>query len=158
MASGLRFLGDELTPGKLAVLAVVAVAVGVPLGVQAGELIVDRTDPGPAKESGNPTIPVPEAPSDGAVAVSRTPTFDWMASQDASPVTYTLHFSQDPTFSGTTKSIAVFGLRDSEHTVSEEHRLPPGSTWYWRVFAIDAWSNPSEWSETWRFTTGALAD
>lgn len=150
----LRFLGDEISLGKLAVLAVVAIVVGVPLGVQAGELFVDRTAEGPQKESGNPTIPVPAAPEDGAVAVSRTPTFDWEPVQDASPVTYTLQYTPDPTFSGQVYSVIVFGIRDSEHTVPAEHRLEPGTTWYWRIFAIDAWSNPSEWSETRRFTTG----
>jgi hypothetical protein len=155
MPPSVRFLGDEITPLKLVLMVGVAVAVGVPLGVQVGETVVQEGSQAEAiEETDPPTIPIPEAPEDGAVGVSRTPTFSWLASQDASRVTYTLSYSPSPNFNSETYQVTVFGMRETEHTVTDENQLPPGVTIYWRVFAVDRWSNPSGWSDIQRFTTG----
>lgn len=148
------FLGDDITPGRLVLMVLFAVAVGVPLGVQAGELYVQHNAPEAATpEENEPTTPVHRRPADGALATSRTPTFVWSEVQDESRVTYSLQYSPDPTFEHGPQ-VVVFGLDEPRHTVDDEHRLPPGSTIHWRVYAIDRWSNPSGWSEPSAFTTG----
>jgi len=93
--------------------------------------------------------------------------FDWCGdaddpaievTDDSPPITYNLEVASDIDF--TTIVLDVEGLTTSEHTVTikEEKELLTPSTkeapYYWRVKAIDAASNETEWTSIRTFYTG----
>lgn len=152
----LASIREDITPKRLAIMLVLALAIGIPLGTVAGQQYLAMTGPAePVKEDDRPTQPTQLTPRDGAVLVSRTPTFSWTPSEDASLVRYAVQYSLDPEFAAPTQYNAiVFGMMEPTYTPSTEDAFPPGSTVYWRVIAIDEWRNSSPWSPVQSFTTG----
>ncbi|MCK5619112.1 MAG: hypothetical protein KAJ17_06920, partial [Candidatus Krumholzibacteria bacterium] len=87
-----------------------------------------------------------------------TPEFRWRQASDPDPddhVTYTLMFSDDLSFK--TASV-ITGLEDTTITLPDSLRLSDGTTYLWRVYAVDQTGNrrisrPS----TWRFVVDLVA-
>ncbi len=152
----LASIRGDLTPKRVAIMLVLALAIGVPLGTVAGQQYVAHQDnAGATGETDRPTPPTPLTPGDGEVLVSRTPTFSWTPSEDASLVRYAVQYGLDPEFAAPTEHNAiVFGMQEPTYTPSNQDAFPPGSTVYWRVIAIDEWRNSSPWSPVHSFTTG----
>jgi hypothetical protein len=71
------------------------------------------------------------APADGAVGISRTPTFTWDISSGA--VTYTLQISTDPGFANLV--VDRTGILQNSHDLPTT--LSGSTTHYWRVFAVN---------------------
>jgi hypothetical protein len=97
-------------------------------------------------ESETPPVPVPLYPEPGSEAKATT-YFDWQDVDDPSlPVTYRLQIASGDDFADT---IIEKTLDESEYTLSDEEALAAvtrDSPYYWRVKAIDAAANESEWS------------
>ena len=106
-------------------------------------------------ESNAPPAPPLLLPLVGEKAKSRT-YFDWEDVNDPSrPVTYTLQIASDADF--TTMVLEKTGLITSGHTLTKEEKLESTTTeapYYWRVRAIDAASNESQWTTPWSFHVG----
>jgi hypothetical protein len=102
-----------------------------------------------------PTKPTNFNPSNGSVQ-SSTVTFDWLASTDATAVTYDLQYSTSPSqdagvLNGAVKT--VNGISATEQTVSG---LETGYI-YWQVRAKDAAGQYSQWSDIWGYEIDATA-
>lgn len=106
-------------------------------------------------ESTPPETPPPLLPfmGDKAKALAY---FDWEdVTDDSLPVTYTLQIATDADF--TNKLVNKTGLTTSEYTLTEEEMLESTSKevpYYWRVRAIDAASNASDWTGAGTFYVG----
>lgn len=91
------------------------------------------------------------SPFSGAY-VGETPTLDWENSTDSQPVTYTLWYATNSSFSPHTE---VSGLTDSTYTFPAGV-LQPLQIYYWRVVATDGehetWSLQSCWQFTYVYT------
>jgi hypothetical protein len=73
------------------------------------------------------------------------------------PITYTLQVATEEDFSLGSLVLEKTGLTESEYTIIKEERLKSVSKetpYYWRVKAIDAASNESQWSGTGSFYVG----
>ena len=103
-------------------------------------------------ESEAPLTPQLLLPSAGSKTTAAT-YFDWQDVDDPSlPVTYHLQLATDETFSSIT--MEKTGLAPSEYTLDQNEWLRVSSTpvaYYWRVRAIDAAGNASEWSSPFSF-------
>ncbi len=100
-------------------------------------------------ESKAPETPLPLLPEMGVKA--KTPiSFDWGDVTDKSlPVTYELQIATGTDFSANSKVLEITGIEVSKYvlTEAEELRLASQKTpYYWRIRAVDAASNASEWS------------
>jgi hypothetical protein len=100
-------------------------------------------------ESNAPKIPPPLKPALGAKL--KTPmNFDWSDVTDESlPVTYRLQISGDKTFDATSVLVDKSGIDSSSYTLTEteaQKLVLTDTPYYWRVKAIDAASNESEWT------------
>ena len=106
-------------------------------------------------ESTPPEIPLPLLPYMGDKAKAQA-YFDWEdVTDDSLPVTYTLQIATDADF--TTIVLEKTGLTTSEYTLTEEEMLESTSKeapYYWRVRAIDAASNASDWTGAGTFYVG----
>jgi len=103
-------------------------------------------------ESVPPPRPVKQAPEPDAEVRSAVG-FAWTEVHDPSqPVTYTLQVASDSAF--TDVSLEKAGLTEAEYTPAGGERLrtsKEGTAYYWRVRAVDAASNESQWSDVGSF-------
>jgi hypothetical protein len=108
-------------------------------------------------EATPPEAPEPLLPELDAKADAETE-FEWTDVSDASsPVTYELQVATNSQFTAESKLIYKIGLTTSTYTLSEEEKLQTAgeeAPYYWRVRAVDAASNQSEWSSGTKFTVG----
>ncbi|MBA7529912.1 hypothetical protein ES705_22111 [subsurface metagenome] len=135
---------------------------------QAGEHIITATDGVSSMsrtfymESTSPAIPQPLLPymNDKAKSLAY---FDWedvTASPDgvveeSLPITYELQIATDESF--TNLLLDKKGLTTSEYTLTEEEALESSekdAPYYWRIRAVDAASNASDWTGAGIFTVG----
>ena len=76
--------------------------------------------------------------------------FDWEdVTDDSMPVTYELHIATDEDFTEDSIVMEIDDIELSTYTLTEAEELElAGSVeaYYWRVRALDAASNPSEWT------------
>jgi hypothetical protein len=114
-------------------------------------------------ESTPPEIPQPLLPLMEGKAESKAD-FDWEdvvtdtdgVSEQSLPITYELQVATDKNF--TKKLINKTGLATSEYTLTEDEALESNSDeipyYYWRVRAVDAASNASQWTGAGQFKVG----
>ncbi len=100
-------------------------------------------------ESVAPKVPPPLKPMLGAKVKSPV-LFDWQdVTDDSLPVTYRLQVATDKSFGASTLVLDKTGLDSSSYTLTEAEELKlaaKDTAYYWRVKAIDAASNESEWT------------
>jgi len=107
-------------------------------------------------ESDPPEIPVPLKPEMGVQA--ETPIlFSWQEVTDASaPVTYTLQVATDEDFTESNILLEKEQLTKTEYTLTDDEskKLVEGeqTNYYWRVKAIDAAANESDWTGAGEFS------
>jgi len=103
-----------------------------------------------------PALLLPEA----ATKVEARVSLDWeTVTDDSSPVTYTLQIATDDSFTPASILLEKEGLTKSEYTTTEVEKLSSTKEevpYYWRVKAIDAISNESEWSTPGSFYVGGI--
>jgi hypothetical protein len=114
-------------------------------------------------ESTPPETPPPQRPYMESKADSQT-YFDWDdvvtdidgQPEKSTPITYDLQVATDENF--THKVVNKTGLTTSEYTLTEDEALESTSDetpyYYWRVRAVDAASNASQWTGTGTFKVG----
>jgi len=104
-----------------------------------------------------PALLLPEAATKAEARVS----LDWeTVTDDSSPVTYTLQIATDDDFAPASILLEKEGLTRSEYTATEAEKLSSTkeeAPYYWRVKAIDAISNESEWSTPGSFYVGGIS-
>src|SRR5579859_169974 len=88
-------------------------------------------------------------PSNGAIGVSATTTFDWQASFSVDAPTYTIQVSTDPGLA--TLIINQPGLTTTSFTPSAA--LSPGTQYYWQVLAVRPTGTAVSTGAPWTFTT-----
>ena len=107
-------------------------------------------------ESTPPTTPEPLLPALDTQAESKTH-FDWEdAADDSQPVTYDLQVATDADF--TALVVDRTGLTASAYTLTEDEELEKTgeeAPYYWHVKAVDAASNPGDWSSASTFYVGS---
>ncbi len=112
-----------------------------------------------AMDSIPPSVPPLLVPS-SLTKADKIATLGWQEVTDRSGVTYTLQIATDAMFSSLI--LQKQGLTTPAYTLTEEETLKSVSKktpYYWRVKAIDAASNESEWSTPATFYVGfVLAD
>jgi len=104
-----------------------------------------------------PALLLPEA----ATKVEAQVSLDWeTVTDDSPPVTYTLQIATDDSFTPASILLEKKGLTKSEYTTTEAEKLSSTkeeAPYYWRVKAIDAISNESEWSTPGSFYVGGIS-
>jgi len=104
-----------------------------------------------------PALLLPEA----ATKVEARVSLDWeTVTDDSPPVTYTLQVATDDSFTLASILLEKKGLTKSEYTTTEAEKLSSTkeeAPYYWRVKAIDAISNESEWSTPGSFYVGGIS-
>jgi hypothetical protein len=102
-----------------------------------------------------PTSPSPLSPETGA-EVNKPISFEWGNVIDVStPVTYELQVATSKNFASGTVVVSQTGISVPLYTLSEAEELILSSaelTYYWRVRAIDAALNVSDWTPGISFT------
>jgi len=110
-------------------------------------------------ESEAPPIPQPLLPEMDTKAPALAE-FEWEdVTDDSLPVTYTLQVATDEDFTAGSIVVNEAGLTDPDYTITGEDRLDPRKQeepYYWRVKAIDAASNESQWSTPGTFYVGGF--
>jgi hypothetical protein len=118
-------------------------------------------------ESTPPDTPPPLQPYMNGKAKSRA-YFDWEdvtanvdgVVEQSLPITYELQVATDENF--TNPLLDIKGIETSEYTLTEEEALEKTSeeipAYYWRLRAVDAASNASQWTGTGIFTLGFSFD
>jgi hypothetical protein len=108
-----------------------------------------------------PTVPVPRRPLNNAYTGSflptgaRRPTFAWMASSGATPITYELQVSASATFaSGVTTFMTSATSYRPAADLSVSATPPVGRRHYWRVRACAPVVSCSSYSPTWWVNVG----
>jgi len=91
-----------------------------------------------------PQIPTLVSPPNGATGLPTSLTLKWNASAGAT--SYRLQVSTNPGFTSTV--VDQSGIIETSYTVSG---LLANTTYYWRVYAVNAGS-ASDWSSVWSFT------
>ncbi len=111
-------------------------------------------------EENAPPTPELVAPIEGEKS-EKEAVFEWEEVDDVEPasipVTYDLQVATSDSFTAATRVINETGLEDAEYTIPEDDKLESrgeDEPYYWRVRAVDAASNESEWSEPETFTVG----
>jgi hypothetical protein len=108
-------------------------------------------------ESAPPPIPPPLLPMMGVKAKSKA-YFDWEdVTDDSMPVTYDLQVASDADFA--TILVNKTGLTTSEYTLTDAEKLKSTkkeAPYYWRLRAIDAASNASDWTGAGTFYVGFI--
>jgi|GEM_PF-7048702 len=107
--------------------------------------------PSPTGDGGVTPLPVPNlsSPADGASVVTTKPTFSWQAVQSPTPgasVTYILQVDDNIDFNS-----LVINITTSDTSFTPTTDLARGTTYYWRVKAVDTTGRQSDWSQVWRF-------
>jgi hypothetical protein len=108
---------------------------------------VDSTPPG---------VPRLVSPGDGAgvgTFGSTRPTFRWSSTGDLTGVTFNVEVDTTPAFSQPV--LDKKGITGTRYTVGASDSLPSGE-YYWRVKAVDAASNESDWSDPQLFKAGMM--
>ena len=106
-------------------------------------------------ESERPATPAPQKPA-FSEAVEPETHFDWDDVTDPSGISYLLQIATDSGFSSVV--LEKEGLGDSEYTLAGEESLAPsaeGSSYYWRVKAVDGTLTESDWTTPGLFYVGA---
>ncbi len=111
-------------------------------------------------EENAPPTPELVAPIEGEKS-EKEAVFEWEEVDDvepaSDPVTYDLQVATSDSFTAATRVINETGLEDAEYTIPEDDKLESrgeDEPYYWRVRAVDAASNASDWSEPETFTVG----
>jgi hypothetical protein len=106
-------------------------------------------------ESVPPKIPQPEKPEMG-VKVKSPITFTWgVVTDNSSPVTYNLQVASAPDFSASSLILDKTALDKSEYILTEAEELKLAgqeSSSFWRVKAVDAALNESDWTGAGQFS------
>lgn len=128
--------------------------------VPGGEYIITVTDGINTAESTYtvettpPLAPTPAVPA-MASKVSSPIAFDWENVTDSSaPVTYDLQISSDSGFTAASIVLDKTLLESSEYTLTPQEELAlegKETPYYWRIKAVDAASNESDWSVLYEF-------
>jgi len=109
-------------------------------------------------ESVSPEIPAPLLPEMG-VKLKSPALFDWEdVTDDSMPVTYNLQIATDFMFSEGSIALEITDIEISGYTLTEIEELKLAGrkdAYYWRVRALDAASNPSEWTGAGEFYVSA---
>jgi hypothetical protein len=109
-------------------------------------------------ESIAPEIPKPLLPEMG-VKLKSPGLFDWEdVTDDSMPVTYNLQIATDMTFAEGSIVMDITDIETSGYTLTEVEELQlagRADAYYWRVRALDAASNPSEWTGAGEFYISA---
>jgi len=112
-------------------------------------------------ESVAPPVPPPLLPEMG-VKVKSPVYFDWEeVSDESAPVTYILQIADDDDFSPDSIVLQKTGLEESEYTLTEEEELEltgREEPYYWRLRAVDAALNESDWTGAGEIYVGAPFD
>jgi hypothetical protein len=87
-----------------------------------------------------PEKPTPLNPTNGTSTNINKPTLSWTSVTGAT--TYSIQYSKDKTFSSGVTTIT--GISETQYTLTDP--LDDG-IWYWRVQALDAYPNPSGYSD-----------
>jgi len=95
-----------------------------------------------------PDPPVLEAPLDGAVEVSLTPTLEWSGDGD----NFTVHIASDEAFADLVDTALVLTAQYPVAVGALDHQM----TYFWRVNASNA-GGTSDFSFSWDFTTEAVS-
>jgi hypothetical protein len=104
-----------------------------------------------------PPIPNPVSPSDGqkvGLFGGATPEFRWSAVSTPSSVTYRLQIDTDSDFPH--PLLDVKDIATTHYTLPQAQALDSGQ-YYWRVQAIDAASNVSDWSQPVALQSGIMS-
>ncbi len=105
-------------------------------------------------ESVSPDTPPPLLPEIGS-KVKSPATFDWDdVTDDSMPVTYNLQIATDYSFAESSIVLDIPGIELSGYILCEAEELKLAGredAYYWRVRAVDAASNPSEWTGSGEF-------
>ena len=108
-------------------------------------------------ESVAPETPPPLLPEMG-VKLKSPGTFDWEdITDDSMPVTYVLQIATDDDFSEASMVMEITDIELSTYTLTEAEELKLAGSQdalYWRVQAVDAASNESEWTGAGEFYSG----
>jgi len=96
------------------------------------------------------------APADQSVQDGTTILFDWADSTDFldSDVTYSLLVSDNETFS--TLIVREDQIRESAFSLQLDKNFKDGTTYYWKVEAIDSYGEIRESNQVWRFYKNAV--
>jgi hypothetical protein len=104
------------------------------------------------------SVPNPISPSDGSkvgLTGGAAPDLKWSpVSGPNGGITYDLQIDNDPDFPH--PMLVKTGLSVPHYTLNKTEALPSG-TYYWRVRAVDAASNQSDWSQPLQFQSGAIS-
>jgi hypothetical protein len=104
-----------------------------------------------------PSAPVLSSPAKNALLTDYTPRLDW--GNSTVPLTrtfdhYQLQLATDPAFlSISLDRNTVGGLTASEYTIPDPDRLPPNTTFYWRVRSWNTLGEYSNWAASRSFRT-----
>ncbi len=111
-------------------------------------------------ESVAPATPQPLLPELG-VKVKSPANFDWEDVTDESmPVTYVLQIATDDTFAASSIVLEITDIELSTYTLTEAEELKLAGrkdAYYWRIQAVDAASNGSEWTGAAEFYVGGAS-
>lgn len=100
------------------------------------------------------TSPTLNSPTSGGTGYSTLIDFDWNTSTGGtSPYTYEIMVADNLLF--TTPDVNVTGISDTNYSYTTG--LTPGTTYYWKVRALDAGSAYSDWATTQSFTTASIS-
>jgi hypothetical protein len=104
-----------------------------------------------------PTNPKPISPMDGETmgfTGNINPTLSWSKSTGLTDVTYVLQIANEPEF--TNPIIEKTDITATKYTLTRSETLAQGE-YYWRVKAVDAASNESEWSKSFMIKSGVIS-
>lgn len=108
-------------------------------------------------ESIAPDTPPPLSPEMG-VKLKSPGTFDWEdVTDDSKPVTYVLQIATDDAFEAAYIVMDITDIELSTYTLTEAEELKLAGrkdAYYWRIQAVDAASNKSEWTGAGEFYVG----
>jgi len=111
-------------------------------------------------ESVAPATPQTLLPEEG-VKVKSPANFDWEDVTDESmPVTYVLEIATDDTFAASSIVLEITDIELSTYTLTEAEELKLAGrkdAYYWRIQAVDAASNGSEWTGAAEFYVGGAS-
>lgn len=115
---------------------------GTAAGVTAVEAAIDEASPG-GGDIDPPSAPTLTSP--GSTTTDTTPTFQWSSVNDPStPVTYRLQVDNNPDFSS--PKLNISSLSSNSYTIPAGSALSTGTTYSWRVRAVDGAGNVGPWS------------
>lgn len=110
-------------------------------------------------DSAPPSVPKLQSPADGTASGlfgNAAPSFQWQktTSPSGAPVTYIFQIASDSEFSEPV--VEKTDLTNNKYSLTKSEALP-GGLYYWRVKAVDAASNSSEWSQAYQIQSGTIS-